>query len=118
MICVQNPQDAVQAGRSGITTGMAVALLLAGVSLAAQAQQTTADQPSRGPKADKATSNPAAPPADAMPIGDPKSGVLKPPNIDPKMSKAVPDVDPAIDNPPPGKAPAPDASIQPKMQPK
>jgi hypothetical protein len=114
---VQNPHGSVSAGR-GTIAKFAATLLFAWVSLAAQAQQTNAHQPSRGLKADKATSNPPAPPADAMPAGDPKTGVLKPPNIDPKMAKPVPDVDPAMDNAPPGKKAAPDTASPPKVQPK
>jgi hypothetical protein len=53
-----------------------------------------------------------------LPAGDPQNGVLKPPNIDPKMAKAVPGVDPAMDDPPPGKRPAPDSPEPPKVQPR
>jgi hypothetical protein len=94
------------------------ALLLAGLSIAAQAQQTPANPPAHDKKTDDSTAKPSAPPADAMPGGDPKSGVLKPPDVDPKMAKTVPDVDPAMDDPPPGKVPAPDNSDPPKVQPR
>lgn len=97
---------------------MLAALLLAGLSITAQAQQTPANPPTHDKKKDDSTANSSAPPADTMPHGDPKSGVLKPPDVDPKMAKTVPDVDPAMDNPPPGKVPAPDDSDPPKVQPR
>jgi hypothetical protein len=34
----------------------------------------------------------------------PKSGVVEPPNVDPKMARPVPNVDPAMDKPPAGMA--------------
>jgi hypothetical protein len=101
-------------------TGLKLLALLTFVGLSAvcQAQQSATDPSGPSRKADRNTANPPAPPSDALPSGDPKSGVLKPPDVDPKMSKKVPDVDPAMDDPPAGKAPAPPAADPPKVQPR
>jgi hypothetical protein len=92
------------------------ALFVTAISPSVQAQQPAPQNVPTPP--DSAKPKPAAPPADAMPTGDPKTGVLKPPDVDPKMAKAVPDVDPAMNNPPPGttKAPAdaPPAEAKPR----
>jgi hypothetical protein len=91
-------------------------LVVTATSPSVQAQQPAPQNLPTPP--DSAKPKAAAPPAEAMPTGDPKTGVLKPPDIDPKMAKAVPDVDPAMDNPPPGttKAPAdaPPAEAKPR----
>ena len=91
-------------------------LVVTAISHSAHAQQPAPQNVPTPP--DSAKPKPAAPPAEAMPTGDPKTGVLKPPDVDPKMAKAVPDVDPAMDNPPPGttKAPAdaPPAEAKPR----
>jgi hypothetical protein len=94
------------------------ALLLTGLAVPAPAQQLPADSPARDKKMDGSDPNPPAPPTKALPSGDPKSGVLKPPDVDPKMAKRVPDVDPAMDNPPPGRIPMRDAPPPPKVQPR
>jgi hypothetical protein len=96
-------------------TGALAALLFCGYPSTGYAQQTSTDQvqPHK-----KTVPDAPAPPAEARPSGDPQSGVLKPPNVDPKMAKPVPDVDPAMDNPPPGKTPGPTDPTVPKVQPK
>ena len=92
------------------------ALFVTAISPSVHAQQPVPQNVPTPP--DSTKPKPAAPPADAMPTGDPKTGVLKPPDVDPKMAKAVPDVDPAMNNPPPGttKAPAdaPPAEAKPR----
>jgi hypothetical protein len=89
------------------------ALLALGLCHAAYAQQTSADQTQKPPPAtDK------GPPPEAKPSGDPKTGVLKPPNVDPKMAKQVPDVDPGMTQPPPNKQSPPSDAPPPKVQPK
>lgn len=101
-------------GHQRMTLNLLAALLFVGLSAPAHAQQTPSDPPAH----DKKTANPPAPPADASPRGDPTTGVLKPPDVDPKMAKPVPDVDPAMINPPPGKPVAPDPSAPLKIQPR
>jgi hypothetical protein len=96
-------------------SGALAALLICGLPSMGYAQQTSTDQ---AQPHKKTVPDAPAPPVDARPSGDPHSGVLKPPNIDPKMAKSVPDVDPAMDNPPPGKAPGPTDPAAPKVQPK
>jgi len=91
------------------------ALLICGFPLMGYAQQTSTDQ-AQSPR--KATPDAPPPPADALPSGDPRNGVLKPPDVDPMMAKPVPDVDPAMSNPPPGKTPTPNDPSAPKVQPK
>ena len=93
-------------------TGTLAALLFCGLTATTYAQPPSTDQ---AQSHKKTVPDAPAPPAEAMPSGDPKSGVLKPPDVDPKMAKPVPNVDPAMDNPPPGKAPDPAA---PKVQPR
>jgi len=90
-------------------------LVTCGTPVMAYARQTATDRTQ--PHA-KTMPDAPAPPADAQPSGDPKSGVVKPPDIDPKMAKPVPDVDPAMDNPTPGKTPAPQDPSAPRLQPK
>ena len=94
----------------------AAALLVTLTSPCVHAQQPAPQDVPTPP--DSAKPKPAAPRANAMPTGDPKTGVLNPPDVDPKMAKAVPDVDPAMNNPPPGttKAPAdaPPAEAKPR----
>lgn len=98
--------------RSGVILGMLGALAGPSVPAVAEPQQTPPSQQN------KTTPDAPPPPPDARPSGDPKNGVLTPPDIDPKMAKPVPDVDPAMDNPPPGKAPVPADPAMPKVQPK
>jgi hypothetical protein len=95
--------------------GALTALLFCGLGSAGYAQRPSADQtqPSQ-----RTVPDAPAPPAEARPSGDPASGVVNPPDVDPKMAKPVPDVDPAMDNPPAGKMPAPAAPTTPKVQPK
>ena len=96
-------------------TGALATLLLCGLPATTYAQQTPTDQTQPHKKT---VPDAPAPPADARPSGDPHSGVLKPPDVDPKMAKSVPDVDPAMNNAPPGKTPAPTDPTAPKVQPK
>jgi hypothetical protein len=106
-----NRQFAWLIGRGGIVFGLLAALSLPRIPAVAEPQPTPPSQQKKTPDA-------PPPPADALPTGDPKTGVLIPPNVDPKMAKPVPDVDPAMDNPPPGKVPAPADPSAPKVQPK
>ena len=98
-------------------TGVAgmLALLFLGLPATTYAQQPSTDQAQSNKKT---VPDAPAPPADARPSGDAQSGVLKPPDVDPKMAKSVPDVDPAMDNPPPGKALASPDPATPKVQPR
>jgi hypothetical protein len=62
---------------------------------------------------------PATPPDQGTaptPSAAPKSGVVEPPDVDPKMARPVPNVDPAIDKPPAGVA-RPGAPTPPKTPP-
>jgi hypothetical protein len=102
-------------GRVIGAAGALVAMLFCGLPSMGYAQQTSTDQ---AQPHKKTVPDAPAPPADARPSGDPHSGVLKPPDVDPKMAKPVPDVDPAMDNPPPGKTPSPTDPSVPKVQPK
>ena len=88
-------------------------LLTCGLCHATYAQQASPDQiPKPPPSTDK-----AQPPV-AKPAGAPKSGVLKPPDVDPKMAKKVPDVDPGMTKPPPDKqSPPADKQAPPSDQP-
>ena len=100
----------------GIAAATVLALLLAcGFCHATYAQQTSPDQ---GKKVPEQTQKTPPPPPDARPKGDPKTGVLKPPDVDPKMSKKVPDVDPGMTQPPPDKQSPPADQGPPKVQPK
>ncbi len=94
----------------------ATALFVTVISPSVQAQQPAPQNLPTPPESANPKSAPVPP--EAKPVGDPKTGVLKPPDVDPKMSKAVPDIDPAMDNPPPGttKAPAgaPPAEAKPR----
>ena len=99
------------------TVKWAATLLFAGFAATAFAQQSPSDDTHKKPGSGASKDAPA-PPADALPSGDPKTGVLTPPNIDPKMAKSVPDVDPGINNPSPGKAPPPADPANPKVQPR
>jgi hypothetical protein len=92
-----------------------LSLLLFGLPATTYAQQTSTDQ---GNAHKRTTPDAPAPPADALPSGGPKSGVLRPPDVDPKMAKPVPDVDPAMSNASPGKTPGPTDPGAPKVQPK
>jgi hypothetical protein len=58
-----------------------------------------------------------APPT-AKPAGEARTGLLKPPDVDPDMSKRVPDIDPGMTQPPPGKQPPSADQTAPKVQPK
>jgi hypothetical protein len=96
-------------------TGAFAVVLLCGLPATTYAQRSPTDQ---AQPHKKTVPDAPAPPADARASGDPHSGVLKPPDVDPKMAKPVPDVDPAMDNPPPGKAPASPDPAAPKVQPR
>ncbi len=64
------------------------------------------------------STNPAPPGQETAPApaNVPKSGVVEPPDVDPKMARPVPNVDPAIDKPPAGVA-RPGAPTPPKTPP-
>jgi hypothetical protein len=99
----------------GIAAASLFALMLGfGLCHATYAQQASPDQSQKNPQ-----QQPKAPPPppEAQPKGDPKTGVLKPPDVDPKMAKQVPDVDPAMNQPPPDKQ-QPADQAPPKVQPK
>ena len=99
----------------GIAATTLLALMLAcGFCHATYAQQSSTDQTKKIP--DETQKSPPPPP-EAQPKRDPKTGVLKPPDVDPKMAKTVPDVDPAMNQPPPDKQSAP-ADGPPKVQPR
>ncbi|HTJ62321.1 MAG TPA: hypothetical protein VL899_00800 [Alphaproteobacteria bacterium] len=83
---------------------------------AALAQQPAGQNVQTSP--DGAKPEPVPPPAEVKPKGDPRTGVLTPPNVDPKMAKAVPDVDPAMNNPPPNVTPAPPDAPPPTAKPR
>jgi hypothetical protein len=91
------------------------ALLTCALCHAAYAQQASPDQTQKTP--DRMQKAPPPPP-DARPSGDPKTGVLKPPDVDPKMAKKVPDVDPGMTKPPSDKPSPPADQSPPKVQPK
>ena len=93
-------------------TGLATALLLN--VCPALAQQLPPDPNPNAP----APSQAAPVPPEARAAGDPKSGVLKPPDIDPNMSKHVPDVDPGMTQPPTAKTAPPAEETPGKVQPK
>jgi hypothetical protein len=99
----------------GIAAAAVLALLLAcGICHATYAQQSSPDQTKKVPD----ETQKAPPPPDVRPTGDPKTGVVKPPNVDPKMAKKVPDVDPGMTQPPPDKQSPPTDQPPPKVQPK
>ena len=117
---IQRMETRIEGHRSRIdrgtaASGLLAALLICGLPSIGYAQQTSTDQ---AQPYKKTVPDAPSPPADALPSGDPKTGVLKPPDVDPKMAKPVPDVDPAMDNPPPGKAPTPTDPSAPKALPK
>src|SRR5580698_5222148 len=62
-------------------------MLTCSLSPPGYAQQPTTDQAQP-----RRTTPDAPPPADALPSSSPKNGVVKPPDVDPKMAKPVPDV--------------------------
>ena len=97
-----------------IAAGAVFTLLAFSLCHATYAQQTSPDHTQNIPD----QTQKAPPPPDAKPAGDPKSGVLKPPDVDPKMAKQVPDVDPGMTQPPPGKQSPPTDQPPPKVQPK
>ena len=99
------------------TVAAAAVLTLLAFSLchATYAQQASPDQSKKVPEQ---TQKAPPPPPDAKPSGDPKTGVLHPPDVDPKMAKQVPDVDPGMTQPPPDKQSPPADQPPPKVQPK
>jgi hypothetical protein len=100
----------------GIAAATLLTVVLAfGFCHATYAQQSSMDQTKKIPKE---TQKAPPPPPDAKPLGDPKTGVLKPPDVDPKMDKKVPDVDPGMTQPPPDKQSPPADQPPPKVQPK
>jgi hypothetical protein len=113
MLTQPNPISPAACSRT-LAAIAAATLFIAMTSPSVQAQQPAPQNVPTPPDSAK----PKAAPPEAKPIGDPKTGVLKPPDVDPKMAKTVPDVDPAMDNPPPGttKAPAdaPPAEAKPR----
>ncbi len=102
---------------SGSGLKWAAAMLFAGFSALAYAQPATNDAPREKTDHGRSTETPA-PTAEALPSGDPKTGVLTPPNVDPKMAKTVPDVDPGMSNRSPGKTPEPSDPANPRIQPR
>ncbi len=72
------------------------AAIFVGAALSAAPTAIAAPDPVPQAAGPDAQTNTAAPGA----TGDAKTGVLKPPNIDPAMTKPVPDVDPGIEKPP------------------
>jgi hypothetical protein len=104
-----------------VTRAAALAvLLICGLPSAGYAQATSTDQ-AQAPQAQ--TPKKTAPDAGSLPAttplsGDAKTGVVKPPDVDPKMAKQVPDVDPGMTHPPPDKSSAPTDPSVPKAQPK
>ena len=100
--------------RGIVATSLCVILLTCGLCHATYAEQASPDQAQKTPpSAEKAP----PPPPDAKPTGNPKTGVLHPPDVDPKMAKQVPDVDPGMTQPPPDKQ-QPADQAPPKVQPK
>lgn len=89
-------------------------VLACGFCHATYAQQSSTDQTK---KVSPETQKSPPPPPEAQPTGDPKNGVVKPPDVDPKMAKKVPDIDPAMNQPPPDKQTPADQG-PPKVQPK
>ena len=99
----------------GIAATAVLALVLVfGACHATYAQQLSTDQSKKVPDQTQKT---PPPPPEAKPKGDPKTGELKPPDVDPKMAKKVPDVDPGMTQPPPDKQ-SPPTDAPPKVQPK
>ena len=99
----------------GIAATAALVLLLAcSFCHATYAQQSSTDQTQKTPDG---TEKAPPPPPEAQPKGDPKTGMVKPPDVDPKMAKKVPDVDPGMTQPPADKQ-QPAADGPPKVQPK
>jgi len=99
----------------GIAAAAALTLLvICGPCHAAYAQQSSTDQTLKTPDQ---TQKAPPPPPEAKPQGDPKTGLVTPPDVDPKMAKKVPDVDPGMTQPPPDKA-SPTPDTPPKVQPK
>jgi hypothetical protein len=96
-------------------TTLLVLLLACGFCHASYAQQSSADQAKKIPQE---TQKAPPPPPEAKPEGDPKTGELRPPDVDPKMAKKVPDVDPGMTQPPPDKQSPPADQGPPKVQPK
>ena len=101
-----------------VAAATVLSLLTLGLCHATYAQQTSPDHTQNIPEQ---TQKAPPPPPDAKPTGDPKTGVLHPPDVDPKMAKQVPDVDPGMTQPPPAKPdkqPPPADQPPPKVQPK
>lgn len=111
-------EHAAQVGFTRMGAWIAVALAVSGLSSTCYAQAANSDVAKHDVAPEPAPPRSPAPADEALPSGNPQTGVLKPPDVDPKMAKPVPDVDPAMDNPPPGKPPAPETSEPPKVQPK
>jgi hypothetical protein len=103
--------------RSALAAGLA-ATFVAGVS--GLAVQSFAQDASPPPAQDRSANQPQPQPS-VPPAGPPQNGVVKPPDVDPKMAKAAPDVDPKmahLPNPTP-KPPAkpgeePPTEVQPR----
>ena len=84
------------------------AAVLVGAALSAAPGAIAAPDPVPQAAGPDAQTNPAAP----DPTGNPKTGVLKPPDVDPAMTKPVPDIDPGIEKTPAPKL-RPDAKPEP-----
>ena len=98
--------------------GLAVALALIGASgfAATSFAQDNAAPSDRDKNSGQAQTQPSVPAA-----GPPQNGVIKPPEVDPKMAKAAPDVDPKMakrpaptTEPPAKPDEQPPAEVQPK----
>lgn len=90
--------------RPAMGVGLAVTLALAGAPgfavltfVVPSFAQDTSPPSARDKAPDQAQPQPSVPPA-----GPPQNGVIKPPDVDPKMTRAAPDVDPKM-----AKRPAP-----------
>ncbi len=87
------------------------AAALVGAALSAAPAVMAAPDPVPQAPGQDASTTPAAP---DDPIGDSKTGVVKPPNVDPGMAKPVPNIDPGIETPPAPKL-GPDAKAEPSQ---
>ena len=89
------------------------AAILVGAALSTAPNAIAAPDPVPLASGPDTPTNPSVP----DPAGNPKTGVLKPPDVDPGMTKPVPDVDSGIEKPPAPKL-GPDARPEPPPQPR
>jgi hypothetical protein len=111
----QNRRIRSRKDRRLAAVALCTAFLTCMICHATYAGQTSPDQAQKPP--DQPQKAPSPPP-EAKPMGDPKTGVLKPPDVDPKMARQAPDVDRGITEPPPDKTSPPAQQTPPKVQPK